>query len=268
MGMRLRFLGTGPAVGIPRPGHTDPACLDALAGGKSRRRRSAALVERHGATLLIDAGPDIEAQLEEAKPKRLDAVFLTHGHADASGGLHLLNHWAARQPGRTKLPLFTDTKTAARLAKRTKPLGCLQIITFSPFDRIEVGPCRIVPFPVEHATEGGWPTHGYVFDERLAYASDLYDIPKQSQALLWNIPAFVIDGTFFFGRKVLPSHLATDEAVEWGIKLGVKKLILTQIGHTYPPHDQAESKLATHLKALPGKKPETFLAYDGLKLAV
>lgn len=266
--MRVRFLGTGPAVGIPRPGHTDAACLDALAGGKSRRTRSAALVERRGATLLIDAGPDIESQLEEAAPKRLDAVFLTHGHADASGGLHLLNHWASRQPGHTKLPLFTDTKTASRLAKRTRQLGCLQVITFSPFDKIEIGPCTVTPFPVEHATEGGWPTSGYVFDEKLGYASDAYDIPKQSQALLWNIPTLVLDGTFYFDKKVLPSHLTTDEAITWGTKLGVKRLVLTQIGHTYPPHAQAEAELAAYLEKLGGDKPKTLLAYDGLSLEV
>ena len=90
--MTLTFLGTGPAAAIPRRGCRCSACVDARRGGKSRRTRSAVLVMDGKTAILIDAGPDILGQLKRERIRRFDAVLLTHGHSDATGGLRDLDH--------------------------------------------------------------------------------------------------------------------------------------------------------------------------------
>lgn len=264
--MELLFLGTGPAVGIPRDGHDDPTCRDARAGGKSRRRRSAALVRTGKTTVLIDAGPDIDEQLEEACVEKIDAVFLTHGHADASGGLDLLNAWAGRQGFATKLPVFTDRNTRQRLQRRFPRLPFLELLPIKPFDDVRVGVLRILPVPVEHAMERGWETFGYRIGRNLGYASDVARIPPRSADALRNLRTLILDAAFYFDKKILPSHLTTDESVAVGRALNVKRLILTQIGHTYPPHRVAVTALRRYLKKQTQGRFKALLAYDGLRI--
>ena len=57
--MRLTLLGTGDAIGTPKIGCKCPACMDALAGGPSRRMRFSVLVESGGSRVLIDSSPDL-----------------------------------------------------------------------------------------------------------------------------------------------------------------------------------------------------------------
>lgn len=264
--MELRFLGTGPAVGIPRPGHSDLACINARKGGKSRRKRSSALLRDGRTILLVDAGPDVIEQLEDAGADSIDAVFLTHGHSDACGGLNMLNRWASRQSSGTKIPVMTDPVTLKRLQKRFPNLSCLQLIAIRPFDKVAIGKTNIIPFTVKHSPSA--PTFGFLFGKKLAYASDLADIPAESQKYLRGVNTFVIDGTFYFGKKVLPSHLTTDEAIAWGRALNARRLFLTQIGHTYPPHAEAERRLRQYLREQKVTKPSVKLAYDGLTIRV
>src|SRR3972149_1781891 len=61
--MKVTLLGTGDAVGTPKLGCSCPTCLDALAGGKSRRLRFSVLVESETGRLLIDTSPDLRWQL-------------------------------------------------------------------------------------------------------------------------------------------------------------------------------------------------------------
>lgn len=255
--MQILFLGTGPADAIPRAGHADPACLDALAGGKSRRSRSSALIKTADARILIDSGPDVSEQLKRESVKRIDAVFLTHGHEDACGGMDQLNRWASLRSRPFVLPVFTDRVTKARLQKRFGNLPSLRWVAIKPLDLIRVQTTNIRPFSVKHSMTPGFPAMGYLINKKLAYASDVASIPTPSQNLIRGVPLFVLDGTFYPGKKALPSHLTSDEAIAYGKKLGVKKLILTQIGHSYPPHDEAQ-------KTIKGAR----IAYDGLRVNV
>ncbi|WP_163579781.1 MBL fold metallo-hydrolase, partial [Klebsiella pneumoniae] len=58
---------------------------------RNRRRRCSLLVERksdHGITrILIDTSPDLREQLLSTEVDHIDAVFLTHEHADQTHGM-------------------------------------------------------------------------------------------------------------------------------------------------------------------------------------
>lgn len=263
--MQVLFLGTGPAVAIPRKGHTDPACKDARHGGRSRRQRSAALISEGQTKLLIDAGPDIEVQLSSASVKTLDALLITHGHRDAVDGLKELNRWVKKHLAHA-LPVLIDAKTERRLKKRYGKLPCLQFIPFKAFEEFIIKEFTLIPVPVTHSK--GVPTWGYALNGKLFYASDFGDLPKKTVERVQKIPNMILDGTFWFDRKVLPQHLTIDEAIDWGRRLGAQRLLLTQIGHTYPPHKQAEKTLKQYLKNHEIKTPSVQLGFDGMRIRI
>ncbi len=89
MSLTLTILGCGSSAGVPRPalgwGKCDPN------NPKNRRRRCSLLVERRsekGTTrIVIDTSPDLREQLIDAEVDHIDAVFLTHEHADQTHGI-------------------------------------------------------------------------------------------------------------------------------------------------------------------------------------
>ncbi len=294
--MRILFLGTGPTEAIPREGHTDALCRDARAGGKSRRRRSCALVTSGRTTILIDSGPDIFEQLSKHKPKRIDAVLLTHGHEDAGGGLRDLDDWLTQEHGmRDAIPVFTDHLTAERLTTR---FGKFKNLYFSKLkdytaivipakagiqkdkqnrmdprvssnspedDRTMRSGIKIVPFPVLHTHDVRYKTYGYKFDS-FCYASDFYELPKRTKNLLKDLDTVILDGAMYLGVK-MPTHMSADTTVRLANELKARRLILTQSGHTYPPHDQAEKAIIQYARAQASDFPKTvILSYDGLKV--
>ena len=102
--MRLRFLGTGASGGTP-------------GRGRSRRQESSLVVDA-GVRIVIDVTRDFERQsaLED-----LDAVLLTHAHADACGGVAQLRRWL-RARDMERLPLYASAATIAALEKRFRRL--------------------------------------------------------------------------------------------------------------------------------------------------
>jgi phosphoribosyl 1,2-cyclic phosphate phosphodiesterase len=264
--LKVLFLGTGPAAAVPRSGHRDALCRDARRGGKSRRLRSSALLTHADRTVLIDAGPDVERQLESAHPPRLDAVLLTHGHSDACGGLRDLDRWIARHLGSRPVPVITDHATRRRLLRTASGLKRIELRGVRPYATVGIGPLRVTPFAVRHSATPGFATFGYRFGGRLAYASDMAGLPPRSRLLLQGIPTLVLDGAAWIGARI-PSHLSADAAVRLGAELGAKKIILTQIGHGYPPHAEAERRLRAYCTRRGGDRPPSvMLAYDGMRL--
>ena len=83
--MRLTFLGTGTSMGIPMIGCSCAVCSSS--DPSNQRLRTSALLEYEGLSILFDAGPDLRQQALRVGLKRLDAVLLTHAHADHISGI-------------------------------------------------------------------------------------------------------------------------------------------------------------------------------------
>ena len=112
--MRVTVLGCGASWGVPALGPDWGRCDPNEP--RNRRRRCSLLVESRDAVLLIDTAPDLREQLLDAGASRIDAVLLTHAHADHLHGIDDLR-MVNRLTG-NPIPLFADAETLAEVERR------------------------------------------------------------------------------------------------------------------------------------------------------
>ncbi|MBV8776353.1 MAG: MBL fold metallo-hydrolase, partial [Alphaproteobacteria bacterium] len=112
--MRITMLGCGPSTGVPAIGPDWGKCDPNEP--RNRRRRASLLIECRGKTILIDTSPDMREQLLDARVNRIDAVVLTHPHADHLHGIDDLRG-VNRAMGEA-IPLYADARTLAEVEQR------------------------------------------------------------------------------------------------------------------------------------------------------
>src|ERR1700687_4791614 len=114
----LTILGCGSSAGVPRPALGWGACDPK--NPKNRRRRCSLLAERkseQGVTrVVIDTSPDLREQLIDAAVDHIDAVFLTHEHADQTHGIDDLRSVVMHQ--RRRIPVYLNQSTADQILLR------------------------------------------------------------------------------------------------------------------------------------------------------
>jgi len=89
---------------------------------------------------------------------------------------------------------------------------------------------------------------------RVAYLTDVSDIPEQSFALLEGLDHLVLSA---LRHKPHPSHATVDQALGWARRIGAKQTWLTHIAHELG-HEETNQALPAGVA----------LAYDGLNLTV
>ncbi|MFA5129104.1 MAG: MBL fold metallo-hydrolase [Patescibacteria group bacterium] len=259
MSIKLTVLGSGPSETIPRKKCRCSTCLDSRKPkSKSRRTRSSIVLAWHKKNILIDCGPDFLEQIKREKIVTADAVLLTHGHADATGGLKKLT--AADYA----LKIFSEKQTLKYLKRVYGKLLPNRII--KPNRSLKIFGLKIVPFRVKHALrEKTFLTLGFKIGP-LVYASDVSSIPKSSEKYFKNAKVLFLDSAMWLGTK-MAWHLSVERAIALAKKFHAKKLYLTQIGHNYPPHKIAQKEINSYCRKNKIKF-SVILAYDGLKIKI
>ena len=261
--MRLTILGSGSSKGISRVGHRDALCVDARKkGSKSRRRRSSALVEQAGRRILIDVSPDFLSQMKRARVSRLDAVLLTHAHADATGGLSDLGKWI-RLRRHDPVTLYAHPDTIRRL-RRSFPKSIIPI-PVRPFRMITIAGMNIRFIPVRHGMRG-IATYGFRFGRRLFFASDMDATSPAGIKIIHGTPTIILDGAFWEDKR-LRGHFSVPDTLEFAKTIRPRRLIITQSGHSFPPHNLAEAEIRRLAKQKSCPFPVK-LAYDGMKIEI
>ena len=93
--MKFVFLGTGTSHGIPMIGCSCDVCTST--DHRNKRRRCSLYVVAEGQHLVFDTPPDFRDQVLRFGVERIDAVFLTHPHADHVFGFDDVRRFSTMQ---------------------------------------------------------------------------------------------------------------------------------------------------------------------------
>jgi phosphoribosyl 1,2-cyclic phosphate phosphodiesterase len=236
MTVTLTILGCGSSAGVPRPALGWGACDPQ--NPKNRRLRCSLLVEQtsgQGTTrILIDTSPDLRQQLIGAEVDHIDAVFLTHEHADQTHGIDDLRSVVMHQ--RRRIPVYLSKTTADDVLHRfsycfVSPSGS----DYPPIlehHSIEAGESRRIQgkggtimlsaFLLRH---GQIPALGYRIGDA-AYTPDLSDIPRESWPSLENLDLWIVDGLRYNAH---PSHFSVNDALSWIDRFRPKRAVITNM---------------------------------------
>lgn len=226
--MRVTFLGTGGAGGVPRFGCTCPACRRANDDPSHVRRPCSALVEDGNHKILLDAGlMDLHDRFE---PGELSAIMLTHYHPDhVQGLLHL--RWGKGD----SIPVYAPPDPVG-FADLLKHPGILDISGLSAFEALELGDFSLTPLPLNHSRL----TFGYAIAHRngarFAYLTDTLGLPQASGDFLrrWSPGHIAVDcshpPTDFSGKKP-QNHNDVTAALAMIERSGAEQGWLTHLGH-------------------------------------
>ena len=262
MSLTVTILGCGSSAGVPRVGQGWGACDPH--NPKNRRRRCALFVEQANAEgaktqVLIDMGPDLRAQLLDLGVERLDAILLTHSHADHTHGIDEIRPLVIMHKQRIDLHMDADTSAVVRrhfgyifetpAGSYYPPL--LNDIRLTPGESLTIGgpggDITFLPFRLHH---GEIDALGFRIGD-FAYCPDLNAIPAESEVYLHGLKIWLVDALRY---KPHPSHFSVAEALDWIEKLKPQRAILTNL-HTDLDFEQLQAKLPPHVEP----------AFDGMR---
>jgi phosphoribosyl 1,2-cyclic phosphate phosphodiesterase len=248
--MKLTFLGTGTSFGVPVPGCGCAVCTSD--DPRNRRTRHGLLLEEAGRKLLVDTPPELRLQLVAAGVDRLDAVFISHAHADHVHGIDDLRAFTTRAGYR--LPVYLAAEYEQELRTRfsyfwgpdaTSSPGTsvpgLDLVTFEDRDRIEVAgfDLEVVAFP-----HGWFRSYGFRVGD-LAVIIDAKEVPESAIPLLEGVRVLVINALWYGNPH--PTHFNVEEALEAAARLEAETTYLTHLTHRLD-HAELESRLPATVK--------------------
>ncbi len=249
--MRITVLGTGTSQGVPVIACNCRVCRSA--DPKDNRLRCSILVEEGETGLLVDAGPDFRQQMLKYKVTNLDAVLLTHEHADHIFGLDDIRsfNWVRQAP----MDVYCEQRVADNLKTifnyafaEIKYPGTPQMdlipIDGDPFVVQGVG---VVPIRLFHHK---LPVYGFRFG-KFAYLTDFNKIEPEELNKLIGVEVLVICA---LRKRSHISHLNLTEALSLAEQIAPKMTYLTHMSHEMGLH-------ADLMKELPVSVAP---AFDGL----
>lgn len=240
------------------------------------------MVEGGGVSLVIDTGPEFRLQAIRAGLKKLDAVLLTHSHADHLHGLDDVRPFSHKKA----IDVFGNNFTIRELKERFsyifkltqkgggKPRLAPKVVT----RQFTLGGLTITPIPCKHGelnilgwyitesgTGSGTENDGKTPAGRgILYLTDCSRLPLKSQILINRPEAAIIGG---LREQPHATHFSFAEALETGIKTGAKRIFLTHLCHNHS-HKEITRYCAQFKRKTGIKETKMAPAYDGLKLVL
>ena len=302
--MIVTLTGTGTSHGIPVIG-----CECAVCRSKDphdKRYRCSAYIRTQDTALVIDTGPEFRLQALEHKITHLDAVLITHSHADHLNGLddlRIFSHTASsdkHNETKNALNIYANKPTINDIYKRFdyiyektqqgggKPLLNLNDSEDFSKDRPVIvrrtpqnddsgkiapgtkqGTLLCFPVPMKH---GILDVNGWNIREE--------DAPPEKSLSYLTDCSFVPDDSIALikgtehlvidGLRQTPhsTHFSFGQALECASKIEPKHVWLTHINHS-SSHEQINEWLSEHKKQFSALADiPVHAAYDGLTLVI
>tara|TARA_B100000963_G_scaffold333256_1_gene325472 strand:- start:2620 stop:3390 length:771 start_codon:yes stop_codon:yes gene_type:complete len=254
--MKFIILGCGSSMGVPRTDGFFGKCNPK--NSKNYRTRCSALVKTRDETILIDTSPDLRQQLIKNKIKSINKVFYSHMHADQTHGINDLRVFYLKY--KKTIPVFADKDTKKYLlnsfkycfknnSKEYPAILKLNDVRKKLFINDGKKQITVKSIKVNH---GKVDSICYIFDNKLAYISDVSNIKKKDFIHFKNLKYLIIDCLWL---RYHPSHLNLENSLKLISIFKPKKAILTNL-HSDLDYDILKKKLPRNV--IP--------AYDGLHL--
>lgn len=189
--MKLTILGSGTSFGVPVIACDCKVCKSD--NPLDKRLRASAILCVDKKNFLIDVGPDFRTQALRAKLHHLDAVFLTHSHADHIHGiddLRIFSHKNSCAMNSDKeisahypetagagLSMYMNSESLEHVKKNfhyifmnhekgggTPKLNLVSVDKYSAQNPLQLENLQVVPVPMVH---GFMNTTGWVFTQTL-----------------------------------------------------------------------------------------------------
>lgn len=221
---------------------------------KNHRTRCSIVLLGPTGNLLVDCAPEMRLQMTREQIYDVEAVLITHTHADHVMGMDDLRSISMR----TGIPTVVyarpdaveDIRRIYPYAFRPMPGGIVvpRFELRNPPSTLHVGGLDVAIFEVMH---GDLPvlalrTGGF------AYVTDVNAIPAKAEALLQGLDTLILDGV---RHNPHPTHFHLAAALEVIERLKPKRTYLTHLSHDYD-HDVANREMPAGVE----------LAYDGLRI--
>jgi phosphoribosyl 1,2-cyclic phosphate phosphodiesterase len=226
-----------------------------------------------GETAVIDTGPEFRLQGIRAGIHRLDAVFLTHAHADHLHGLDDVRSLTREKT----LPVYGNRATIREVEERFSYVfrktqrggGKPRLVLIEADGPVSLGSLRFTPVPVKHGVldvlgwriegEGGTPE-----GPAAVYLTDISEIPRGAREIIGRPETLIIDG---LRTRPHETHFTFEQALTSAVEIGARRVFLTHICHDYT-HEEINEYCRVFIKSreLSGVSMEA--AWDGLRISL
>jgi phosphoribosyl 1,2-cyclic phosphate phosphodiesterase len=229
--VKLRILGCGTSAGVPRIGPDWGACDPKEP--RNRRLRASLLVESGDERLLVDCGPDLRQQLLDAEVGEIDALVVTHDHADHCHGIDELRPLAQRR--KAPIPLHARPYVIERLQQRFgyafagSGFYAAVVEPVVADGELKLGNARIRFVDQPH---GGITSLGLRIDQdghSTVYAIDFSQMTDEMAALYEGAEVMICD---CLQRRPHPTHAYVDGVLGWARDLAIGRVYLTHMNNS------------------------------------
>jgi len=247
-------LGSGTSNGVPMLGVE--YSNEFLTNSKNHRTRPSLLLCGPTGNVLVDCAPEMRLQLLREGVRRIEAVIVTHTHADHIMGMDDLRSFCLVH--RMQMPVYAfpryqeDIRRIFGYAFESHPEG-IQVPRFDLRDlppELELAGLRIEAFTVWH---GPLPVAGLRIND-FAYLTDVNRIPEEAARALSGLDTLILDAVRY---EPHPTHFHFDEAVRVAQELSARQTYFTHLSGDYD-HDRVNESLPSGIE----------LAFDGLRVSL
>ena len=256
--MEILVLGSGTSHGVPMIGCDCKVCSSKEP--KNQRTRSSIIVTHGGKSILVDTTPELRLQSLANNVRQVDAVLITHTHADHIFGLDDLRRF--NDLSNAEIPVYGTSEVLEDIGRifpyifiHTQVGGGKPRISLNELEsEFELFGLAIRSLPVLH---GRLPVMAFRFEvgsESFGYVTDVSQIPDETMACLYGLDLLILDAVRFDPH---PTHFGLYQALEVIAKLKPKQAYLTHLSHSFD-HYEVNAQLPKGVE----------LSYDGLRVVI